>query len=117
MRKDVYSMEFYADSNKIIDEMKRDKRHSCDVLTAENGCVAGCKAGFTFYESTEYGKGGVHADQEGFLVLEGMGKARFDDKEFDVYPGLAMIAPAGTVHAIKRNEDSEAVKVFWFHSA
>ena len=110
-------MKFYSDANVLIEEMKRNNAHSCDVLTAENGCVAGCKAGFTFYEGTEYGKGGRHDDQEGFLVLEGTGKARFDDQEFDVYPGLTMIAPAGTTHAIKRDADSEPVKVFWFHSA
>ncbi len=110
-------MRYYADSNSFIEEMKRNGGHSCDVLTAENGCVAGCKAGFTFYEKTEYGKGGVHADQEGFLILEGRGKALFGDQEFDVYPGLTMIAPAGTSHSIKRDIDSVPVKVFWFHSA
>ncbi len=110
-------MRLYADSNIAFEQMKKDGGHSCDVLTADNGCVAGCKAGFTFYEETEYGKGGVHSDQEGFLVLEGHGKALFDDLEFDVYPGLTMIAPAGTKHAIKRDPDSTPVKVFWFHSA
>ena len=49
-------MIYYADSNSFIEEMKKEGRHSCDVLTADNGCVAGCKAGFTFYENTEYGK-------------------------------------------------------------
>ncbi len=110
-------MKYFIDSNAAIEERKRKGAHSCDVLTADNGCVAGCKAGFTFYENTEYGKGGVHDDQEGFLVLEGSGKAKFGDSEFDVYPGLTMIAPAGTAHSIKRDEDSVPVKVFWFHSA
>ncbi|MCR5402243.1 MAG: cupin domain-containing protein [Butyrivibrio sp.] len=110
-------MKYYSDSNEAIIEMRKDGKHSCDILTSENGCVAGCKAGFTYYEDTEYGKGGVHDDQEGFLVLEGTGKALFGEQEFDVYPGLTMIAPAGIRHTIKRNEDSEPVKVFWFHSA
>ena len=110
-------MKYYADSNTFIEEMKMKGAHSCDVLTSDNGCVAGCKAGFTFYKETEYGKGGVHTDQEGFLILEGKGKALFGDQEFDVYPGLTMIAPAGTSHSIKRNADSVPVKVFWFHSA
>ena len=110
-------MKYYSDSNEMIKEMRSNGKHSCDVLTAENGYVAGCKAGFTFYEDTEYGKGGVHDDQEGFLVMEGTGKALFGEQEFGVYPGLTMIAPAGTRHTIKRNIDSEPVKVFWFHSA
>jgi len=70
-----------------------------------------------FYRQTEYKKPGVHNDQEGFLVLEGHGKAKFGNEKFDVYPGLAMIAPAGTPHSIKKDEDSCDVKVFWFHSA
>ncbi len=110
-------MNYYSDSNTAIEEMKKKGAHSCYVLTVENGGVAGCKAGFTFYEETEYGKGGVHEDQEGFLILEGKGKAKFGNQEFDVYPGLTMIAPAGTSHSIKRDVDSWPVKVFWFHSA
>lgn len=110
-------MFYYSDSNAAIEKMRKEGRHSCDVLTMENGCVAGCKAGFSYYEATEYGKGGVHDDQEGFLVLEGTGSARFGDQEFDIYPGLTMIAPAGVSHSLKRNEDSVPVKVFWFHSA
>ena len=70
-----------------------------------------------FTKKQSMGKGGVHADQEGFLILEGRGKALFGDQEFDVYPGLTMIAPAGTTHSIKRDADSVPVKVFWFHSA
>ncbi len=110
-------MKYYSNSNKLIEEMNKNGGNACDVLTAENGCVAGCKAGFTFYRETEYKKPGVHDDQEGFLVLEGRGKAKFGDEEFDVYPGLVMIAPAGTPHAIKKDKDSCDVKVFWFHSA
>jgi len=110
-------MVYYSDSNKEIEKMQNEGKHSCDVLTQENGCVAGCKAGFTFYENTEFSKGGVHDDQEGFLVLEGSGRARFGYQEFDVYPGLTMIAPAGVSHSIKKNADSVPVKVFWFHSA
>ena len=110
-------MRYYSDSDSAIAEMTGSCRNSCEVLTAENGCVAGCRAGFTIYELTEYGNGGVHQDQEGFLVLEGTGKALFGDQEFDVYPGLAMIAPAGVRHSIRKDADSVPVKVFWFHSA
>ena len=31
--------------------------------------------------------------------------------------GLVIVAPAGVLHAIKKNADSCDVKVFWFHSA
>ena len=110
-------MKYYSDSNKLIEKMEKEGVNACDVLTEENGCVAGCKAGFTFYRTTEYKKPGVHKDQEGFLVLEGRGRAKFGKEEFDIYPGLIMIAPPGVTHTIKKNEDSCDVKVFWFHSA
>lgn len=106
---------YYSDSNKFIEKMG--DKNSIKFLDEANGCVAGCCAGITFYTSTEYGKGGVHKDQEGFYVLEGEGIAKIGDEEFPVYPGMCMIAPKGVWHCIKRNADSKPVKVFWFHSA
>lgn len=106
---------YYVDSKDFMSELS--ERGSVQFLNEKQGCVAGCCAGMTVYNNTEYTKGGVHQDQEGFFVLEGCGMASFGEEEFAVYPGLCMVAPAGVRHRIKRNEDSEAVKVFWFHSA
>lgn len=106
---------YYTDSAKII--AQDPEKNSFRVLDEQNGCVAGCCAGISFYPGLEYGKAGVHADQEGFYVIEGEGYAKFEDQEFPVYPGVSMIAPAGVHHSIKRNPDSVPVKVFWFHSA
>ena len=50
-------------------------------------------------------------------MLEGHGKAKIAEEEFDIFPGIAMIAPAGAPYSIKKDEDSCDVKVFWFHSA
>lgn len=108
-------MGYSVDVNKIIEENVG--KNGIEALGVQNGCVSGCRAGVTFYRDTEYNKGGVHDDQEGFYVLEGYGKALFGEEEFDVYPGVSMIAPAGVRHSIKRNNDSSPVKVFWFHSA
>lgn len=108
-------MGYSVDAEKLLKE--NIGKNGIEVLGEANGCVAGCRAGITFYRETEYNKGGVHDDQEGFYVLEGHGKALFADQEFEVYPGVTMIAPAGVRHSIKRDEDSEPVKVFWFHSA
>lgn len=87
------------------------------LLTEENGCVAGCCSGITIYDETQYGKGGVHEDQEGFFVLEGDGYALIGEEEFEVHPGTSFLAPAGVRHCIRRNEDSCPVKVLYFHSA
>ena len=51
------------------------------------------------------------------LVLEGTGFAKVGDEEFPVAPGTAFIAPAHTVHTIRRDESCGHVAVFWFHSA
>ena len=86
------------------------------ILDEKNGCINGCKTGISIYDNTEYKKGGVHEDQEGFYVLEGKGFALFGEEEHEIYPGMTMIAPAGVKHQIKRNEDSEAIKIFYFHA-
>lgn len=110
-------MNYFADSKEYIEKMLQEGKKACDVLTDSNGCESGCKAGFTFVYDTEYGKGGVHNDQEGFLVLEGTGKALIGDEEHDIYPGICMIAPKGVRHRFKRDLCSEPVKLFWFHAA
>ena len=103
------TMTYFADSN--------DQLESGGVILDErNGCVNGCKIGISVYDNTEYNKGGVHEDQEGFYVLEGTGKALFGDEEHEIYPGMTMIAPAGVKHQIKKDEKSCDIKVLYFHA-
>lgn len=90
---------------------------SYSLLDANNGCVNGCCTGISIYGLTEYSTPGIHDDQEGFCVLEGMGYAKVGDQEFRLEPETSFIAPAGVPHTIKRDQDSKPVKVFWFHSA
>lgn len=110
-------MSYFKDSGEDITGMREAGRKSCDVLGPDQGCEAGCKAGFTFVSDTEYGKGGVHEDQEGFLVLEGTGMGLIGEEEHKLYPGVTMIAPAGIRHTFKRDESCDYVKLFWFHAA
>lgn len=106
----------YADLNDVMRREEQAKK-SYRLLDEKNGCVAGCCTGVSFYPETEYGKGGVHDDQEGFFVIAGNGTAKVGETEFKIYPGVSFIAPAGVRHVIKRDADSDAVEVFWFHSA
>ncbi len=88
------------------------------LLTEKNGCLAGCCSGISTYGSLEFGTHiGCHEDQEGFFVLEGEGFAKLDDLVFPIKKGDSFIAAAGVTHTIKRNENCDAVKVFWFHSS
>ncbi len=90
---------------------------SFNLLDESNGCVKGACAGICMYMWTEYSNPGVHADQEGFYVIEGTGWAKVGDEEFRIYPDTSFIAPAGVPHTLKRDLDCAAVKIFWFHSA
>lgn len=106
----------YVDLNEVMKCSEAGTR-SFRLLDEKNGCVAGCCTGVTIYGDTEYPRGGIHDDQEGFFVIAGQGMAKIGDTEFEIYPGVSFLAPAGVHHTIKRDEDSEPVKVFWFHSA
>lgn len=108
-------MKPYAD----LAEVKKSEgegKTSYRLLDERHGCTAGCATGISYYRGTEYGKPGVHADQEGFLVISGSGYAKIGEEEFKVHPGVSFIAPAKTAHTIKRDNTCDAVEVFWFHA-
>ena len=63
--------------------------------------------GVSHYASTEYGKPGIHDDQEGFYILQGTGTAKVGDEEFAVSPGSAFIANKGVPHTMKRDAASK----------
>jgi len=76
------------------------------LLDEENGCAAGCFTGVSM----------KHEDQEGFYVVEGTGWARVGDQEFRIEPDGSFMVPAQTAHTLKKDPDSEPLKVFWFHA-
>jgi len=104
-----------------IEEVKKNQGENVrgyKLLTEENGCVAGCCSGISFYSLTEFNNyPGSHADQEGFFVLEGDGFAQLDDLVFPITQGDSFIAAAGVKHTIKTCDAEKPVKVFWFHSS
>jgi mannose-6-phosphate isomerase-like protein (cupin superfamily) len=90
---------------------------STQLVGPGHGAVNGYSVGVAYYYQDQYGDPGIHEDQEGFYVVAGEGMARVGDDEFPVSPGSAFIAAKGVPHAIKRNPDSEPVKVIWSHGA
>lgn len=114
---DKMKMKPYRTMDEVMKEQGENSR-GYKLLTAENGCVAGCCSGISVYASNEFSrKPGCHDDQEGFFVLEGEGYAKLDDLEFPIKTGDSFIAAAGVKHTIRTNQESAPVKVFWFHSA
>jgi hypothetical protein len=82
------------------------------MLNEGNGCVAGFCSGITAYTSTEYHIAPQgHADQEGFVVLEGTGWAKVGDEEQRIGPEDCFIAPAGVPHGVRRDPEVPCVKV------
>ncbi|MFH1378475.1 MAG: cupin domain-containing protein [Planctomycetota bacterium] len=87
------------------------------LIDATHGALKGFCMGISFYEGTDYGTPGVHADQEGFYVLEGTGTAKVGESEFRIAPGSSFLACAGVPHTIKCDSPDEPVKVLWAHGA
>jgi mannose-6-phosphate isomerase-like protein (cupin superfamily) len=88
-----------------------------ELIGQANGATKGFCVGIGIYSLDRYLEPGIHDDQEGFYVVEGCGKARVGDAEFDIRPGSAFIAQKGVPHCIKRNPDSGPIKVVWCHGA
>lgn len=102
---------------KDVEKTQRPDYVSQYLVNEKNGCVAGCKTGVSSHTKTEYPQAHSHEDQEGFFVLDGTGWAKVGDQEFRLEPETAFIVPAGTLHSVKRDENCEVVRVFWFHAA
>ena len=100
-----------------ISPVKFEEYEYIPLLTAENGCQAGCRTGLLMYTQLEYKQGGVHEDQEGFYVLEGTGKALIGENEIVLSPGGCFIVPPKLYHAIKRNPECDYIKLFFFHAS
>lgn len=109
-------MKLYT-NGKEVKPVQMAGHHTYMYLSTENGCVCGCCAGISVYTRMEYLTPSVHEDQEGFFVLEGSGWGIVGENEFRLEPKIAFIVPKGVEHCFKRDEDSEAVKLFWFHAA
>jgi mannose-6-phosphate isomerase-like protein (cupin superfamily) len=92
-------------------------RISKDLITDEQGAVAGFCLGIAVYTAEEYLTPGVHDDQEGFYVVAGEGMAKVGDEEFAIQPGTAFLAPKGVPHCVKRRRGCAPVKLVWTHGA
>jgi hypothetical protein len=114
--KEAHIVSYFVNRKDVVGT-PREGQISYPMLGVSNGCVAGFSAGITIYTGTEYSNPGVHADQEGFVVMEGTGWARVGAEEHRLQPDVCFVAPAGVEHSIKRDPDAEHVKVCWFHGA
>lgn len=57
---------------------------------------------------------GVHEDHEGFFVVSGTGKMIIGKEEFDLAPGVAMVAPANVPHAIRKTSEQD-LEIYLYH--
>lgn len=88
---------------------------SLPLHLAETTAVAGCHTMVNDFFDDEYPeKWGTHDDHEGFYVVSGCGVYWLEGTEYDLAPGVAMLAPAGLRHGLKK-AGKEVLKVFIFH--
>ena len=105
----------YVKLDEVIKE--QGKRTGYTLLDERHGCVNGSCCGVSLYTRDEYAIPRSHEDQEGFLVLEGHGRALIDGEELVLEPGVAFMVPAHVPHVVKKDKDCPVCKVFWFHAA
>lgn len=82
------------------------------VFGTNGACIGVC-----LYTSVEFGPLGDHDDQEGFVIAEGSGQVYLDGEILDVKKDMSLIIAPHVKHSFRRNADSKALKVFWFHAA
>ena len=92
-------------------------RHTGNIIDPSTGATRGFCLGVGYYDAAEFGKMGIHDDQEAIYVLEGTGTASVGGQEFPVRPGTAFYVAPGTPHTIRRDPRSGPVKVLWTHGA
>lgn len=107
----------YFVNKKDVDGTPMEGHVSFRLLDDSHGCVKGFCSGITTYTTSDYPTPGVHDDQEGFVVMEGTGWAKVGGQEYRLEPEVCFVAPAGIEHSIKKDPDSEHIKVCWFHGA
>ncbi len=89
--------------------------HSWLYFDTDDTPCQGYRAMFNRFYNTEYMVPyGIHDDHEGFYVVSGTGKMIIGREEFDLAPGISMIAPADVPHAIKKTSQAD-LEVFLFH--
>lgn len=94
-----------------------DNHQGGTLIDAMQGAQNGFCMGISLYTSSDYGKPGIHDDQEGFYVIEGSGTARVGDQEIPLCSGSGFIVPAGTPHSLKKDPAATVLKVLWAHGA
>ena len=88
-----------------------------DLINEANfGTTAGFSLGVAGYTGKEFGKPGIHKDQEAIYIISGHGEYMLGDKIFPVSPGCAIYVPPNTKHSVRCTTD-EPVKLIYTHGA
>ena len=102
---------------KDVEKRIFDYRWGTDLINEKlSGTTAGFSVGIAEYSCKEFGKPGIHTDQEGIYILRGHGEYMLGDKIFPVSPGCAIYVPPHTKHAVRCTAD-EPVKLLYIHGA
>ena len=78
--------------------------------------TAGFSLGVAEYSLKEFGKPGIHKDQEAIYIISGYGEYMLGEEIFPVSPGCAVYVPPNTNHCVRCTTD-EPVKLIYTHGA
>jgi mannose-6-phosphate isomerase-like protein (cupin superfamily) len=104
-------------SENTIDYEQNDTHKGGILIDSSTGAINGFSMGISEYFADEFGKAGIHEDQEGFYVIEGNGSALIGKKEFNINKGDSFLVPANTEHVLRKDKNCEILKVLWSHGA
>lgn len=89
--------------------------HSWDFFRENESPCNGYRAMYNLFYNEEYiVPYGIHEDHEGFYVISGTGKMIIGGEEFDLEPGVSMVAPANVPHAIRKTSQQD-LEIFLYH--
>ncbi len=89
--------------------------HSWDYFQENESPCRGYRAMYNLFYNTEYIEPyGVHKDHEGFFVVGGKGKMIIGSEEFELEPGVSMVAPANIPHAIRKTSEKD-LEIYLYH--
>ena len=89
--------------------------HSWDFFWEGASPCNGYRAMYNLFYNEEYiVPYGIHEDHEGFYVISGTGKMIIGEEEFDLEPGVSMVAPANVPHAIRKTSQQD-LEIFLYH--
>jgi len=99
----------YLINKKDVQSEPHEGHTTYPMLDERHGCVAGFKSGISVYTALEYRLPACMKTRKVLSCWKARDRQKVGDEECRLEPEMCFIAPAGVLHCIKRDPDSESV--------